>query len=239
MMKAGVLDISDLTVLTPERTVLEEISMTVEPGKIVSVLGPNGAGKSELVLAIAGQMAIAEGSVSIGGTSLADKRPEKIRALGVAAVPEGHQVLSKLTVHDNLQAAGSMHSRKELADAVEGAYAVFPEIRRLENQRAGMLSGGQQQMVALAQAMVCQPKILLVDEMSLGLAPIIIERLMNVLVILRERGIGILLIEQFTHLALGISDYSYVLNRGRIVFSGYPKELNENPGILHEAYLTV
>lgn len=239
MMTESMLSISDLTVLTPERTVLEKISMTVEPGKIVSVLGPNGAGKSELVLAIAGQMAIAEGSVSVGGRSLVGKRPENIRAMGIAAVPEGHQVLTKLTVHDNLHAAGSMHNSKELVAAVEEAYTIFPELRRLENQAAGMLSGGQQQMVALAQAIVCQPRFLLVDEMSLGLAPIVIERLMNVLVMLREKGIGILLIEQFTHLALGISDYSYVLNRGRIVFSGYPMELNENPEILHKAYLTV
>ncbi|MEX0583885.1 MAG: ATP-binding cassette domain-containing protein [Sneathiella sp.] len=239
MMDSEKLSVRGVVLRTPERTVLDNVSIDVGTGSIVSVLGPNGAGKSELVLVISGMLPVTEGDVTISDTSLIGKPPEIVRKLGVASVPEGHQVLSRLSVDDNLRAAGSMHGTATLNSLVEEAYGVFPELVPLGRQSAGMLSGGQQQMVALAQAIVSRPRYLLVDEMSLGLAPIVIERLMKVLIALKEKGMGILLIEQFTHLALGISDYSYVLNGGKVVFSGLPKELNDNPEILHQAYLSI
>lgn len=233
------LSLTGLTVQSSGRAVVRDVTIRVEPGTIVSVLGPNGAGKSELVLAAVGMMPKSGGSVVLGDIDLTLRTPDRIRALGVAAVPEGHRILSGLTVDDNLRAAGAMHGKAALLQAREDAYDVFPELRPLGRQRAGSLSGGQQQMVALAQALICRPKFLLVDEMSLGLAPIVIDRLMTVLQQLKSRGIGILLIEQFTDLALAVSDHCYVLNQGRLLFSGLPSELQRHPEILHSAYLAV
>lgn len=237
MIASNALSVVGLTVRSSGRTVVRDVTMQVEPGKIVSVLGPNGAGKSELVQAAVGMMPKSSGSVMLGDDDLTLKTPDQIRALGVAAVPEGHKILAGLTVDDNLRAAGAMHERSALLQAREDAYEVFPELRPLGRQTAGSLSGGQQQMVALAQALVCNPRFLLVDEMSLGLAPVVIDRLMGVLQQLSSRGIGILLIEQFTQLALAVSDHCYVLNQGRLRFSGLPAELQSNPEILHSAYL--
>ena len=187
------------------------------------MLGPNGAGKSELVSGIAGTMDKPDGRVRLGDSDLTKLKPEHVRAAGVAAVPEGHHVLAPLSVDDNLRAAGSMHDPQTL--------------RPLHAQPAGSLSGGQQQMISLAQAIVANPRFLLADEMSLGLAPVIVQRLMAVLQSLKQDGIGILLIEKFTHLALGIADHACVLNQGRIVFSGPPSHLRDNPGILSDACL--
>ena len=236
---ADSLHVENLTVEYSGRTVVDDVSLTVDPGKIAALFGPNGAGKSELVLSIAGMLPKASGRVMVGSRDITSLRPEGIRALGVSAVPEGHHVLTKLSVDDNLRAAGAMLSRRDLSRGVEAAYEIFSELRALKHQSAGSLSGGQQQMVALAQALVCRPKHLLVDEMSLSLAPVIVKRLMTVISRLKEAGIGILLIEQFTHLALGVADYAYVLNRGAIQFAGSPQALESDSRILHEAYLGV
>ena len=209
----------------------------VAQGQIVAVLEPNGAGKSELVSGIAGSMRKRSGSVRLGDLDLTDLKPDSVRAAGVAAVPEGHHVLAPLSVDDNLRAAGSMHDPQKLRQTRERAYTVFPELRPLHAQPAGSLSSGQQQMVSLAQAIVADPRFLLADEMSLGLAPVVLQRLMTVLQSLKQDGIGILLIEQFIHLALGVADHACVLNQGRVVYSGSPSHLRDNPEILSEAYL--
>ena len=240
-MPAGAdsLMVENLAVDYSGRRVVDGVSLTVEPGKIAALFGPNGAGKSELVLSIAGMLPKLSGRVTVGGKDITSLRPEGIRASGVSAVPEGHHVLTKLSVEDNLRAAGAMLSGHDLSRGVEAAYEIFSELRPLKNQSAGSLSGGQQQMVALAQALVCRPQYLLVDEMSLSLAPVIVKRLMTVISRLKEEGIGILLIEQFTHLALGVADNAYVLNRGTVQFAGSPQELRSDSRILHEAYLGV
>ncbi len=234
---SDVLDIRDLTVARGTKTVVDAVSMRVEPGKTVALLGPNGAGKSSLVLAVAGALPILSGSVSVGGRTVSGLSPHLIRRAGVAAVPEGHQVLTKLTVRENIEVAASMHASGELQASVAHAYEVFPELRGLTGRTAGSLSGGEQQMLALAQALIARPKFLLADEMSLGLAPIIVRRLMGVLKRIAEEGIGVLLIEQFTHVALELADRAYVINRGKIRFEGSSAELKANPGVLEEAYL--
>lgn len=235
---AETLTVDRLVVRTATRVAVDELSLSLTPGKIVALLGPNGAGKSELVLAMAGMLPAESGAISLGATELTGLRPEAIRALGVAAVPEGHRVLTTRSVDDNLTAAGSMHTRKALGQARQEAYDIFPELQPLRDKPAGTMSGGQQQMLAFAQAIMCQPKFLLADEMSLGLAPIVVNRLMGVLANLKERGVGILLIEQFTHLALGVADHVHVVKQGRCVFDGQPDALASNPGILHDAYLS-
>nr|WP_233286896.1 ATP-binding cassette domain-containing protein [Bradyrhizobium oropedii] len=213
------------------------IDLALAPGRITALLGANGAGKSSLVLAIAGVLPATSGAIDLDGRSIAGLRPEAIRASGLAAVPEGHQVLNELSVEDNLKVAGSHLSRSALRSAVDVALGTFPELRERLQARSGNLSGGQQQMVALAQAIIVKPRYLLADELSFGLAPVVVARLVPVLQDLAAQGVGVLLIEQFTHIALKIAHAVYVMERGRICFSGEPLELIENPAILHSAYL--
>lgn len=228
--------VENITVDTATRRVVDNISLEVSPGKIVSMLGPNGAGKSELVLAIAGVMAF-KGDVSIGSRNLNIVGVDGVRAAGIAAVPEGHQVLTGMSVMDNLRASGPMLNAVELEQEVDKVLEVFPELKVLSANKAGSLSGGQQQMVAIAQALVSRPKFLLIDEMSLGLAPVVIERLVGVVRNLKAQGIGILLIEQFTQLALSLADHCYVMAQGQLQFSGPPSTLLEDRSILEKAYL--
>ena len=231
------LEVKRLDVARGGKTVLRGVDLTMAPGKITALLGANGAGKSSLVLAIAGVLPVAGGEIRIEGASLVGLRPEMVRARGVAAVPEGHQVLSDMTVEDNLKVAASALKRAETAAAIAVALDAFPELRERMRARAGDLSGGQQQMVALAQAIIARPRFLLADELSFGLAPVIVARLIPVLQKLAAQGVGVLLIEQFTHIALKIADIAYVMERGRIGFCGAPAELVRNPAILHSAYL--
>lgn len=231
------LNINKLTIKSATRTVVNGVSLEVPAGKIVALLGPNGAGKSELVLGIAGVMALITGTVVVDETVVSGKGIGAIRAAGIAAVPEGHQVMAGISVIDNLRAAGPMLGNADLETEVENALNTFPELRKITGQAAGSLSGGQQQMVAIAQALVSRPKYLLIDEMSLGLAPMIIDRLVGVIRTLRDRGIGILLIEQFTQLALDVSDHCYVLAGGEMQFSGLPAQLKSDRTILERAYL--
>jgi branched-chain amino acid transport system ATP-binding protein len=229
--------VHSLNVARSEKAVLHGVDLTVSPGKITALLGANGAGKSSLVLAISGVLPAASGHVELDGQSITGLRPEAIRARGVAAVPEGHQVLNELSVEDNLKVAGSHLTRAQLKSAMTVALDTFPELRERLQARSGNLSGGQQQMVALAQAVIARPRYLLADELSFGLAPVVVARLVPVLQNLASQGVGVLLIEQFTHIALKIADAAYVMERGKICFSGAPRALVDNPDILHSAYL--
>lgn len=219
------------------KRVIDQLSFTLESGRITALLGPNGAGKSSLVLALAGVIPVAGGTFEIDGVALVGRPPDIVRAAGIAAVPEGHRVLAGLSVEDNLNAAGFQQSRKAAASAVEEVYAIFPELAERKKQRAGSMSGGQQQMLALGQGLVARPKFILADEMSLGLAPLIVKRLMGVLSRLTDEGVGILLIEQFTALALKHAKEAHVMSRGRFTYSGPPGTLLLEPEILHKAYL--
>lgn len=231
------LEIKDVTVKDGTRIILNEVSLVVKPGEITALLGPNGAGKTELVKTVGGVLPISSGSVYLGDKNLNNMRPEHIRRAGIAAVPEGHHVLTELNVLENLQAAASMHKGKVIDNALMEAFDTFPELVDLKERKAGLLSGGQQQMVVLAQAIISKPKFILADEMSLGLAPIVVNRLIETLSALSNQGTGILLIEQFTNIALKVANQVHVMGRGEISFSGTAKELNDNPKILHEAYL--
>ena len=231
------LNLAGVTVARGEKPVVRDADMHIKRGQITAVLGANGAGKSTLVMGIAGVLPVISGQILLEGDSIAGLRPEVIRRRGVVTLPEGHPVLTELTVGENLRVAGSNLSRSDLAQMVAEALEVFPELRAKLDARAGDLSGGQQQMLGLAQAVIARPRFLLADELSFGLAPLIVRRLVAVLARLAESGVGILLIEQFTQVALGISQHAYVLDRGRVRFSGPPDVLRKQPDILHQAYL--
>ena len=227
----------DLAVVRGGRPVLRGVSLDVPPGEITALLGANGAGKSTTVLAMAGILPAVGGSVSCGGVELLGQPPDAVRRQGVALVLEGHPVLTGLTVRDNLAAAGLMLSRREAEREIEAARAIFPELRERLALPAQNLSGGQKQMVVIAQGMISRPRYLLIDELSFGLAPAIVRRLGATVRAIAARGAGILLIEQFTTLALGLAKRAFVMERGNVVFAGSSEELRAHPEILHGAYL--
>ena len=233
------LRIDNLVMVRGTKAVVHGIKLHVAPGAITALMGPNGAGKTSTVLGIAGAVEPAFGKIVLDGVDLKGMEPDEIRRLGVATVPEGHQVLRELTVRDNLRVAGSELSRGELDAALQRTLELFPELTARLAQPAGDLSGGQQQMVALAQALVVRPKFLVVDELSFGLAPMIVARLVPVIRRIAEGGIGVLLIEQFTHLALALANHVYVLSRGSVSYDGGPDKLRADPAILHRAYFPI
>lgn len=229
--------IDGLQVARGGRPVLHGVSLEIPLGEITTLLGPNGAGKSTLVLTIGGVLPTTGGTISIGGVGLTGGRPDRIRGAGVAVVPEGRRLLPNLTVHDNLKVATYNLPASEAAAGVEYALELFPELQKRWDTTARSLSGGEQQMVVLAQALAAKPKILVVDELSLGLAPVVVKRLMPVLQRVVEAGAGVLLIEQFAHVALALANRAYVIEGGVIHYSGTAAELRENPEMLHSAYL--
>lgn len=238
-MSTQALVIEKLTVRRGAQEVLRGIDLAVEPGRIVALLGPNGAGKSTLVSAIAGEISPAGGNIRLGGMPLLGRRPQAIRRLGIAAVPEGHRVLTGLSVTDNLNAAATFLPAAEARKAYEEALAIFPELKEKLTLRAGNLSGGQQQMLSLAQALMGRPRIILADEMSFGLAPVIVKRLIPLMKRIARSGIGVLLIEQYTHMALDIADEVAVLSRGTIIARDDASAFRERPDAIRDLYLSV
>jgi len=236
-MAATELSVRNLHVSRGGRPVLRDVSISIQPGEITALLGANGAGKSTLVLTIAGILPATRGEISRDGTQLLGLPPEIVRRSGVALVLEGHPVLTGLSVHDNLAAAALMHSRRDADREIEAALGIFPELRARLNIPAQLLSGGQKQMVVIAQAMIARPQYLLIDELSFGLAPAIVGRLAETIQTIAQRGVGVLLIEQFTTLALSLTKRAYVMERGAVAFAGASEELQRHPEILHGAYL--
>lgn len=231
------LEISNLTITRDGKTVVKDVSLNVERGKVTALLGANGAGKSELVLSVAGLMPPRAERIVVDGIELTGKTPDFIRASGVAAVPEGHQVLTGLTVDDNLRAAGALLERIALLGELARVYRVFPELAERKAQLAGTMSGGQQQMLAIGHALMARPRYLLIDEMSLGLAPLIVKRLAAVVAGLTSKGIGVLLVEQFVEVALGLAAHVVVLRKGEVRLSVHPDEVRTDREKLHAAYL--
>ena len=231
------LRLEGLSVQRGGRTVVHDVSLDVPPGEVTTLLGPNGAGKSTLVLAVGGVLRPSGGKVLLGDADLTRARPEAIRAAGVAVVPEGRRLLPELTVEDNLRVATYTLSRDERKERIAHALELFPRLEARWKAPSRLLSGGEQQMVVLAQALVSRPRFVLVDELSLGLAPIVVKRLVPTLEEVASSGIGVLLIEQFAHVALGLAKTAYVLEGGRIRYRGTAAELKSQPDVLHSAYL--
>lgn len=236
---ANDLRVENLIMARGTKAVVHGIKFRVASGQVTVMLGPNGAGKTSTVLGLSGLVEPVFGEVWLDGVDLKGRDADEIRRRGIATVPEGHQVLRELTVSENLRVAGGDLKRKALCDAVERVLEYFPELKDRLGQTAGDLSGGQQQMVAIAQALVVPPRVLVIDELSFGLAPAIVNRLVPVIRKIAKQGVGVLLIEQFTQLALTLADHVYVLSRGRLSYDGKPDRLLTNPDILHRAYFPV
>jgi branched-chain amino acid transport system ATP-binding protein len=231
------LRVEDLVVARAGRAVVKDVSLEIPPGQVTALLGANGAGKSTLVLAIAGLLRASSGRVLLGDRDLTGRRPEHVRAAGVAVVPEGRRLLPGLTVEDNLRVATYTLGRAQARRGIDYAVELFPELEKRWRATARLLSGGEQQMVVLAQALVSQPKIVLVDELSLGLAPVVVKRLVPTLESVAATGVGVLLIEQFAHVALGLAETAYVIEGGRIHYHGPAQKLKDEPELLQSAYL--
>jgi len=235
MQNQSTLRIENLHVIRANKPVLHGICFVVKQGEITTLLGANGAGKSSTVMALAGAIPSASGQVLLDQTRLNGLPPDRIRRHGVALVPEGHRVLGQLNVEDNLKVAALEPSATQ--GYLSNVYDIFPELAERKSQQAGDLSGGQKQMLAMGQAFMAKPAFMIVDELSLGLAPAVVKRLAQALQTAAQSGIGVLMIEQFAHLAFELATHALVLECGTLVFDGSAAELKRRPDILHGAYL--
>jgi branched-chain amino acid transport system ATP-binding protein len=221
-------------------TVLKGISLHVGESEIVTIIGPNGAGKSTLLMSITGIVAPFDGNIEFSGKKLMELTPHKRVALGCVLVPEGRRVFATLTVRENLELGSYLLQRAGKRDAVkedlERVFALFPVLKERERQLAGTLSGGEQQMLAIGRALMSRPTFLMMDEPSMGIAPLITQGIFKTIVRLREEGMSILLVEQNAKRALGIADRGYVMETGRLVLEGTREELLNNNDV-QRAYL--
>jgi branched-chain amino acid transport system ATP-binding protein len=232
------LDIKDLKVNYGAIDALKGISLEVKQGEVVTIIGGNGAGKSTLMKAISGLEPAAGGGISFLGKDITAMAAHHRVPLGIAQSPEGRQVFPDQTVRDNLM-LGAYHRDArpaELEAEIEEQFRIFPRLKERQDQAAGTMSGGEQQMLAMARALMSKPKLLLLDEPSLGLAPLIVKDIFRVILAVKQRGMTILLVEQMANQALAVADRGYVLETGRITMEGTGRELLANPKI-REAYL--
>ena len=231
------LEVRDLVAGYGQAQALWEVDLTVDDGEIVTMLGPNGAGKSTLVNAISGLIATWSGTVELDGRGLTDIPSHRVAERGIAVVPEGRRIFPEMTVADNL-AVGAYNKRAREAseETLEWVHGIFPRLEERSGQLAGSLSGGEQQMLAIGRALMAKPSLLLLDEPSLGLAPIMVEAIFEVLRQINQAGVSILLVEQNAIDALDLATRGYVLEEGRIVIEGASSELLENEA-LRKAYL--
>lgn len=217
--------------------VLFDIGFEVAAGEIVALVGSNGAGKTTLLRAIS-RLIAAQGAINFAGRDLTALTPEQVFALGLVQVPEGRQLFPRMSVEENLLMGAYRRGRADLTASFERVYNVFPILSERRHQWAGDLSGGEQQMCAVGRALMAEPKLLIVDEMSLGLAPVVVDHLLMVLAAIREIGVTVLLVEQDVFAAFSVADRGYVLETGRIVHEGRVADLERDPA-LRRAYLGV
>ena len=236
----SILSVEDLSVTYGGVTALRNVSLHVPAGGMVALVGPNGAGKTTLVRAVSGIVKTAGGEISFEGERVDGKPAYKIARRGLVHVPEGRQVLGPMSVRENLELGrvAATNVESSLEEQLEEIYELFPILRERQDQLAGSQSGGEQQMLALGRALMGKPKLMLLDEPSLGLAPMVVNQVFEALTQLNERGIAILLIEQNAKRALEMATYCYVLDRGRLVREGPSEALRDDPAVLSD-YLGV
>jgi len=228
---ANTLELTDVTVSRGIGPVISHVTLAVQSGTITAVVGPNGAGKTSLLESISGVIQASSGSIVFDGVDITRLSRRKRAALGVVHVEQGRAIFPSLTVRENLEVAA--RSKADL----ENALAMFPELEKRMTSVTALLSGGEQQMVVLARAFAARPKVLLLDEMSLGLAPVVFLRLLPIVQQISAAGVGVLLVEQFAQLALKISVDALVITSGRVSYTGSAGELLNNPNALHKSYL--
>lgn len=215
---------------------LRNVSLEVRHGEIVALVGSNGAGKTTLLKALS-RVLPCTGTITFGNYDLVPMTPDEVFGTGLVQVPEGRQLFHRMTVEDNLLMGGYRRDDKAaVASDLDRIYGMFPRLSQRRTQLAGSMSGGEQQMCAMARGLMARPKLLMIDEMSLGLAPVVVDQLTDVLETIRKEDVTVLLVEQDVHLALSVADRGYVLDNGSIVRSGRAKDLIDDPSV-REAYL--
>ena len=234
-MSEKILEIKDLSVNFGGIKAVNDISFYVEKGKIITLIGANGAGKSTILRSIAGTVKPKNGEIILEDENILGLSPDKIVSRGVTLVPEGRKVFPNLTVLENLK-IGAYLRKDNLSDDIEYIYSLFPRLKERHWQLAGTLSGGEQQMLAVGRALMARPKLIMMDEPSLGLAPLVVKDIFNIIKTINESGITVLLIEQNANMALKIADYGFVIETGNIILSGTGEELLKNESV-KEAYL--
>jgi len=215
---------------------LKGISLTVRKGEIVALIGANGAGKSTTLMAVSGIAALRTGTISFNGKRISGRPAHEIVRMGISQVPEGRRIFGRMTVRENLEMGGFSRDRKELEEDLLRVFTMFPVLAERSGQTGGTLSGGEQQMLAIGRALMSRPSLLLLDEPSLGLAPIIVSRILTIIREINERGTTVLLVEQNAKAALRLAHRAYVLETGKIVMQGEASHLAKDPGI-KKAYL--
>lgn len=217
--------------------VLHGISLTVGPGEVICLLGSNGAGKSTTLLTILGILKLTSGSITFDGAPLDFRKTPDIVRRGIAVVPEGRRVFGSMTVQENLQIGASLSTGKDaVAETTESVFEMFPILRERRDQLSGTLSGGQQQMLAIGRALMTRPRLILMDEPSMGLSPLLCDEVFDIIARIREAGLSVLLIEQNAYASLGVASRGYVLDSGQIVLEGRAEELRQSE-LIREAYL--
>ena len=223
------LKVSNLSISYKKINAVRDISFEIGKGEIVSLIGSNGAGKTSTMRAISGLVRVKSGSITLNGEEITGNSPSQIVSAGVVHVPEGRQVFSRLTVAENLEMGGYLtRDKRKIRERMEYVFELFPVLQERLRQKAGSLSGGEQQMLAIGRGLVTGPKVLLLDEPSLGLAPIVVERMFEVIRKLQEGGMTILLVEQNAVDAMAISGRTYIMESGSIVLDGPSAEIAEN-----------
>jgi branched-chain amino acid transport system ATP-binding protein len=231
------LEIQGLDIFYGDVQAVWDVSLHVDEGSIVALVGANGAGKSTLLKTISGIIPAEKGEILFSGKSLTNIPPQDIVEMGISHVPEGRRLFSNLTVLENLKLGSyTPRARRTIARSLGLVYDLFPVLRNRRNQKAGSLSGGEQQMLAIARAMMSQPRILMLDEPSLGLSPILVRTMFELIVNLNRQNVTILLVEQNIHQALKIADRAYVLKNGKIAMTGGGEELLSDPEV-QKAYI--
>ena len=215
---------------------MDDVSLTVGDGELVALVGANGAGKTTLLRAVSGVQPASAGAILFDGVDITTLAAERRVRLGIIQVPEGRQVLGPMTVEDNLTLGGYSRTRAEVADTLEQVYAMFPVLKERRGQAAGILSGGQQQMLAIARGLMARPRILLLDEPSMGLSPILVDEVFEKVAAQKAQGTTIFLVEQNAFLALSVADRAYVLEAGKVILSDTGEALKTNEKV-KAAYL--
>ncbi len=231
------LEVDNLHVAYGAIRAIQGVSFHVDAGEIVTLIGANGAGKSTTLRTISGLLRPSRGDILYQGQSIVSMSPERIVRMGISQVPEGRQIFSSLTVMENLEmGAYTRNNREEIASSLQRVFRSFPRLQERQGQYGGTLSGGEQQMLAMGRGLMSAPRLLLLDEPSMGLAPILVEEIFEIIKAINAQGTSILLVEQNAAMALGIADRAYVLETGRVMLEGDARQVLQNPQV-REAYL--